>query len=66
MGILALKGMAKTVWPAGEKITPSPSAGISQPRIQTKQASACAGPSAIPLQPRFLPETSATSASPWT
>jgi aryl-alcohol dehydrogenase-like predicted oxidoreductase len=45
MGILALKGMAKTVWrPIRNRIIPRRSAGTSRPRFRKKRRSACAGP----------------------
>ena len=67
MGILALKSMAKTTWPAAQrKDHPIPSAGISPPPCRRKPHWACAGPCRSPSPPRCLPAMRNTSGSPWT
>ena len=68
MGILALKSMAKTVWPADAEAEPSGAEVLVSAgrRFPTKLRWDCAGRWGIPLRPPFRRETSSTSAWPWT
>ena len=67
MGILALKGMAKTTWPADreEELIPSRSAGINRRRIRMKRRWDCAGRWGIRLPRRCRRARRSTSGWRW-
>ena len=66
MGILALKSMAKTVWPADEKKNhPEPKCWYKPAGFPTRRRWGCAGRWAIRLRRRFRRETNATSGWRW-
>jgi aryl-alcohol dehydrogenase-like predicted oxidoreductase len=67
MGILALKAMAKTVWPADQKKNhPEPKCWYQPAAFPAKLRWACAGRSGIQSRLRCLPGRRDTSAWRWT
>jgi predicted aldo/keto reductase-like oxidoreductase len=66
MGIMALKGMAKSTWPAsGKTITLIPSAGTNLRHFRKRPRWVCVGRSRNRLPPQFLRAMSATSGWEW-